>query len=155
MPAGELAEDLLELANDGDEDAIAELRRCRALARELHTELWVPTRRRPVLTRSETVVHRFPIMRRLFLSFCRTRPDNSEPERAFPAMTRLLSPLRRGRMRAQTPARKMFLYLNRKYWHPCSAIRDNFYFKALLAELGMEDWLVLMTSRRVIASSFI
>ena len=47
-------------------------------------------------------------------------------------------------MRAETPARKMFLYyLNRKYWHPCSAIRDNFYFKALLAELGMEDWLVL------------
>jgi hypothetical protein len=92
---------------------------------------------------SETAIHRFPIHRRLFLSVCSTPPDNAESERDFSAMTRLLSPLRRGRMRADTVARKMFLYLNRKYWHPCAAIKDNFYFKALLDELGMDDWLVL------------
>ena len=78
-----------------------------------------------------------------FLSFCSTRPDNAESERDFSAMTRLLSPLRRGQMRAETVSRKMFLYLNRKFWHPCAAIKDNFYFKALLDELGMDDWLVL------------
>jgi hypothetical protein len=92
---------------------------------------------------SETAIHRFLIMRRLFLSFCSTRPDNAESERDFSAMTRLLSPLRRGQMRAETVSRKMFLYLNRKFWHPCAAIKDNFYFKALLDELGMDDWLVL------------
>ena len=79
---------------------------------------------------SETAIHRFLIMRRLFLSFCSTRPDNAESERDFSAMTRLLSPLRRGRMRADTV--EMFLYLNRKYWHPCDANKDKFYFKALL-----------------------
>jgi hypothetical protein len=92
---------------------------------------------------SEIAMHRFPIMRRLFLSICSTRPDNSESERDFSAMTRLLSPLRRGRMRADTAARKMFLYLNRKFWHPCADLKDNFYFKALLGDLGMDDWLVV------------
>lgn len=86
-----------------------------------------------------TAIHRFPIMRRLILSFC--SPDNAESERDFSAMTRLLSPLRRGRMRAETVSRKMFSYLNRKFWHPCAAIKVNFYFKALL-----DDWEWMMTS---------
>lgn len=48
----------------------------------------------------------FPIMRRLFFSVCSTRPDNAESERDFSRLTRLLSPLRRGKMSVTTVERK-------------------------------------------------
>lgn len=92
---------------------------------------------------SDAAIHRFPILRRMFLSICSLRPDNAQSERDFSALTRLLSPMRRGRMRAETASRKMFLYLNRHYWHPCPEIKDTFYYKALLQHLGMDEWLVL------------
>ena len=83
---------------------------------------------------------KFPLLRRLFLSVCSVPPGNDESERDFSAMSRLLSPLRRGRISASTCARKMFLFLNRGYWHPCPEIKRTEQYKRLLEILGIDDW---------------
>ena len=89
---------------------------------------------------SELAKLRFPIMRRLFLSVCSARPDNAEAERDFSAMTRLLSPARRGRMSASTVARKLFLALNSDWWVPCpELVKDDYYIK-VLASIDVAAW---------------
>jgi hypothetical protein len=80
----------------------------------------------------------FPILRRLFLSFCSTRPDNAEVERHFSALALLLAPLRRGRMKAETIERKMFLVLNKHLWRPLSDVaEDDPHYVALAIAAGL------------------
>ena len=87
---------------------------------------------------------KYPILRRLFLSICSTRPDNAEPERNFSAMSRLLAPMRQS-MSAETVRRKMFLYLNASYWHPCPSIKGTTQYKKLLQLLKLKEWNVPLT----------
>lgn len=91
---------------------------------------------------SDVAVRTFPIMRRLYMSWCSPRPDNdAESERDFSAaMTRLLSPLRRGRMKTDTVARKLFLSLNTTWWMPNPELRDDVYWLALLRGANMNKW---------------
>ena len=89
---------------------------------------------------SEYAKRTFPILRRLFLSCCSMRPDNAEPERDFSAMTRLLSPLRRGKMSASTVARKLTLSLNKQYWTPNPELDDDVYWKEVLRATGAAAW---------------
>jgi hypothetical protein len=87
---------------------------------------------------------KYPILRRLFLSICSTRPDNAEPERSFSAMSILLAPVRKS-MSAETVRRKMFLYLNASYWHPCPSIKGTAQYKKLLQLLKLKEWNVPLT----------
>ena len=84
---------------------------------------------------SEAAKAQYPIMQRLFFSVCSTRPDNAEAERDFSAMTRLLSPARRGRMAAKTVARKLFLAMNSTWWVPCPELENDNYYTKLLASM--------------------
>ena len=56
---------------------------------------------------STAATEAFPIMRRFFFSVCSTRPDNAESVRDFSRLSRLLSPLRRGKMSASTVEHKV------------------------------------------------
>lgn len=67
----------------------------------------------------------YPILRRMFLSICSTRPDNAELERHFSALALLLAPLRRGPMKWQTIERKMFLVLNKQHWRLLPDVPDD------------------------------
>lgn len=80
----------------------------------------------------------FPIIRRMFLSICSTRPDNAELERNFSALGLLLSPQRRGRMSWRTVERKMFLVLNKHHWRPLPDVPDDDpYFHELLVAVKL------------------
>jgi hypothetical protein len=80
----------------------------------------------------------FPIIRRMFLSICSTRPGNAELERNFSALGLLLSPQRRGRMSWRTVERKMFLVLNKHHWRPLPDVPDDDpYFHELLVAVKL------------------
>ncbi len=82
----------------------------------------------------------FPILRRLFLSVCSVRPDNAELERHFSALSLLLSPTRRGRMKWQTIERKIFLVLNKHHWRPLPDVPDDDpYYHEIAMLAGLQE----------------
>lgn len=87
---------------------------------------------------SPVAVKEFPILRRMFLSICSTRPDNAELERHFSALMSLLAPQRRGKMKWQTIERKMFLVLNKQHWRPLKDVPDDDpYYHELCVAAGL------------------
>lgn len=61
----------------------------------------------------------YPIMRAFFSNHvCFIEHSNAGSERDFSPLARLLSPLRKGKMKMHTAERKMMLLLNADLWHP-------------------------------------
>ena len=87
---------------------------------------------------SEVAAVQFPIMRRLFRSRCSTRPHSAEVERNFSALMILLTPLRRGRLKARSIERKLFLVLNKQHWKPLQDVPDgDVYFQQFAQAAGL------------------
>jgi hypothetical protein len=80
----------------------------------------------------------YPILAWLFPYIASLEHCTAECERDFSVLARLLTPLRRGRMKMQTVERKMILLLNDSLWHPLPDRADERFVQEAFARFKID-----------------
>jgi hypothetical protein len=81
----------------------------------------------------------YPTLYVLFWTyFIVVEPSNAVAERDFSALALLLSPLRKGRMRMKTVERKLWLMLNKGFWHPLGVRQSEKAVVEMMAKVHLE-----------------
>ena len=87
---------------------------------------------------SDQAASLYPHLHYVFPHLVVIEQSNAGCERDFSVLARLLTPLRKGRMKMQTVERKMFLSLNQDYWHPLPDRQEEKIVQDALARFKVE-----------------